>query len=456
MLYSDTSIRFKYYYVREPDDLGFGQGKTPENDLPPDTVPENSESIGSNLEQPQEEPPQQKPDIVDRVENAKKRLEDFRDKRQKRLNAKVQPNVLDAKGSGSQLKNYEKAAGKQAAKTVARQGARTAAVAGAEATAEVVGAATGPVGWAVDAGIILADLSIRALQYFRSEKGLKVLITIALFLLFLIIVMVSLSGAFNQRCQTNGSNPGGGRCYKPTTDAHDTTVLSRDGGLAAGYSIDSLDQAVKGVKELIAKHPRPGDGEVQRILTQIDNLEGSVRSGAYAYDDTHIRNSLEQYRTLVVELLGTVYPGRKAGLAKVTPMLGNKVIFTGFCKQAETDLKSLRLDENLYNLIATLGNQRTIKINCLVSEHRKYVNKAPVEYLNGKVLAHNPVCGDPAVRTGSISHHCFGIAMDLVFSQDLLDLIRSLQQQGNNHIRYINDERDANHIHIEVNPAGRT
>lgn len=425
-MYQPYSYRQQINEPGTPSDGPPGLGENADELLEPDVG-------GVGFGQDQQTPPPSEPESRhnsldrwhDRASRSRDNLARYRDK-------------LKNRTAQNAAKSTAKTVGKEAVKQTGGAALRTGATVGAEA----VTASTG-VGLIVTAGIVILDVTIRALEALRSAKVRWALLYINLFFLFVVMLLFSLAAGYQAQTNHDGPDPRGGRAYRGTDDPYNYAVAASEPGIVAANSVEALDMAVKNARELLKKKPNSG---AEAVLTEIQHLQNDLKSGAYAKDSSEMRTLTKRYSQLVEKLYSALYPGRKTAQAKVLPLVGNKISFTSVCKakDIESDIRKLRLDENTYNVLFLVASQRSIQVNCLVSNHRKYVGLSPQQG--------HPVCGSSVTRANrSISAHCLGLGIDFQPDAGLYDYL--VKNKSALRLRQVIHEGD--HIHVTVHPSVR-
>ncbi len=297
--------------------------------------------------------------------------------------------------------------------------------------------------WMIQAGLLAA-------QALRTKKGQRIVqILIIIFLFGPAILFVMIAGTrINQSNQLGPSETGGTR-VQAQTDSYTPAAATQLGGLIISTSVESINQFSQAAHTLLTKSPPKGAQVTQAlaVLAKIDQLKDTLQANTYRDDRQATAQLASDYKKLVQELMVAIYPGRKELRDKVMSLVSSQQITlaTAAGCNPERDLQGYGLSEQTLTVIVAAASQSKITITCLISGHRKFVGKPPSQGY--------PRCGDlkndPRVATNtSQSYHCTGRAIDISPNATVQNYLQA--NKAALHIRFMQLESEANHLHIEV------
>lgn len=342
-------------------------------------------------------------------------------------------------------KTGAKQAGQAAGKAAAGTAARAAVGAGGLAAAEAIGAATGPVGWAIDAVLILGQ----AAYAFSKTKVFRWMLAGFFFVAACFMLLV---GAGNKAILQSGLNGASEvirtfatNAFLPITAAQSIVAFIQD-----------IDQISTDISRLVQENPAltAKAAEVDSLLAQLTALKNEIEptagSGGMATAE-----QLQKYNNVILQLK-KLFEGDREGTAALVLAAneGGSLRLTETGCNTLKDIKNLSVTTKTMKVIlaaAEYGKStgKTIRVTCLVSGHRKYVRMAPSKGY--------PYCGQPdnALSAGfspsRMSLHCSGRAIDFGGIDTGFGTYLNTHREELE-IEDILLERDTNHIHVEVKP----
>lgn len=365
--------------------LGY-ERDTPSSDMP---IDEDDLIPGFGQGVPDDTPVKDKP--IYRRTPKDKGYPDWIDKGQDRLNTwkkQLQEQKKQQLKKTAEKKIAEKAGRKIGEKAVSaagqaamRQGASIATGATAETVALAAGAGSGPVGWAIDAIILLLNLGNVALELLKNDSIRRAIFWVWIFWWFVIIfVGIAIVQHNVGLLNTRFPNIFGGRAVIPESDGGKLAALAGDRGLFTTLKARDLTTIRNQYANLIQKNASSlGADRVNQartVLAEMDQLIPQMKAHTHADDKTLIAADTKKFQELQVKLYDLIFPTGGDARKRVVELFESGIFSSNeYCRGAKSDIFLGRVKPNLYKALAEIGRFATLNnikiiISCVQTGHR--------------------------------------------------------------------------------------